>query len=207
MTKIKFCGLKRDEDIAFANQIMPEYIGFVFAEKSKRYIPPEKASLLKERLDGKIKAVGVFVNEQPQKAAELLNSGIIDLAQLHGDESDEYITALKNLTDKPIIKAFNIITESDVEFALKSTADYVLLDSAQAGSGTRFNWELLKDFNRPYFLAGGLNPDNIFGAVSMLHPYAVDVSSGIETNGVKDFEKMKRFAAIAKKSRHYMPIK
>lgn len=196
MTKIKFCGLKRQEDIDFANLILPEYIGFVFADKSKRYVSPEKAAVLKKRLDGRISAVGVFVNEEPLQVAELLTDGVIDIAQLHGGESEEYISCLRRLTDKPIIKAFNVTDESDISLALKSSADYVLLDSPLAGSGTRFDWELLKKFSRPYFLAGGLNPDNVFGAVQELKPYAVDVSSGIETGGVKDFDKMKRFAAV-----------
>ena len=196
MTKIKFCGLKRQEDIDFANLILPEYIGFVFAKKSKRYVSPEKAALLKKRLDGRISAVGVFVNEELLQVAELLNGGVIDIAQLHGGENEEYISELRKLTDKPIIKAFNVEDEGDISLALNSTADYVLLDSPLAGSGTRFNWELLKNFGRPYFLAGGLDPENVFGAVLSLHPYAVDVSSGIETGGVKDFDKMKRFAAV-----------
>lgn len=196
MTKIKFCGLKRQEDIAFANLILPEYIGFVFANKSKRYVPPEKAALLKERLDGRITAVGVFVNEEPQQVAKLLKDAVIDIAQLHGGEDEEYISRLRKLTDKPIIKAFNVTDENDIAAAYKSTADYVLLDSPLAGSGSRFNWELLKALGRPYFLAGGLDPDNVFGAVQSLRPYAVDVSSGIEMGGVKDFDKMKRFAAV-----------
>ena len=196
MTKIKFCGLKRQEDIDFANLILPEYIGFVFAKKSKRYVSPEKAALLKKRLDGRISAVGVFVNEELLQVAELLNGGVIDIAQLHGGENEEYISELRKLTDKPIIKAFNVEDEGDISLALNSTADYVLLDSPLAGSGTRFNWELLKNFGRPYFLAGGLDPENVFGAVLSLHPYAVDVSSGIETGEVKDFDKMKRFAAV-----------
>lgn len=196
MTKIKFCGLKRQEDIDFANLILPEYIGFVFAKKSKRYVSPEKAALFKKRLDGRINAVGVFVNEEPLKVAELLNGGVIDMAQLHGGENEEYISELRKLTDKPIIKAFNVEDESDISLALNSSADFVLLDSPLAGSGTRFDWELLKNFGRPYFLAGGLDPENVFGAVLSLHPYAVDVSSGIETDGVKDFDKMKRFAAV-----------
>ena len=196
MTKIKFCGLRRQEDIDFANLILPEYIGFVFANKSKRYVTPEKAASLRKRLDGRINAVGVFVNEEPLQVAELLNGGVIDIAQLHGGENEEYISRLRKLTDKPIIKAFNVTDESDISLALKSSADYVLLDSHLAGSGTRFDWELLKNFGRPYFLAGGLDPENVFGAVLSLHPYAVDVSSGIETDGVKDFDKMKRFAAV-----------
>lgn len=139
MTKIKFCGLKREEDIDFANLILPEYIGFVFADKSKRYVPPEKAAILKEGLDGRITTVGVFVNEEPLQVAELLKGGVIDIAQLHGDESEEYISRLRKLTDKPIIKAFSVKDERDIALAFKSSADFVLLDSPLAGSGTRFD--------------------------------------------------------------------
>ena len=198
MTKIKFCGIKREDDIAFANIILPEYIGFVFAKKSKRYVTPEKAAELKEKLDSRILSVGVFVNENPKKIAELLNNKVIDLAQLHGNEDEEYIRELRNFTSNSIIKAFNVTGDNEVKSALKSTADFIMLDSPLAGSGKRFTWNLIKNITRPYFLAGGLNPENVFGAVQTLKPYAVDVSSGIETDGVKDFEKMKRFAAVRK---------
>ncbi|MEE1025866.1 MAG: phosphoribosylanthranilate isomerase, partial [Acutalibacteraceae bacterium] len=194
----KFCGIKREDDIAFANIILPEYIGFVFAKKSKRYVTPEKAAELKEKLDSRILSVGVFVNENPKKIAELLNNKVIDLAQLHGNEDEEYIRELRNFTSNSIIKAFNVTGDNEVKSALKSTADFIMLDSPLAGSGKRFNWNLIKNITRPYFLAGGLNPENVFGAVQTLKPYAVDVSSGIETDGVKDFEKMKRFAAVRK---------
>lgn len=198
MTKIKFCGLKREEDISFANIILPDYIGFVFAKKSKRYVTPEKAAELKEKLDGRILSVGVFVNENPKEVAELLNKRVIDLAQLHGNEDEEYIRELKSLTSNSIIKAFSVTGENDVKSALQSKADLILLDSPLAGSGKQFNWNLLKNITVPYFLAGGLNHENVFEAVQKLKPYAVDVSSGIETDGFKDFDKMKRFAAVRK---------
>lgn len=198
MTKIKFCGLKREEDISFANIILPDYIGFVFAKKSKRYVTPEKSAELKEKLDGRILSVGVFVNENPKEVAELLNKRVIDLAQLHGNEDEEYIRELKSLTSNSIIKAFSVTGENDVKSALQSKADFILLDSPLAGSGKQFNWNLLKNITVSYFLAGGLNHENVFDAVQKLKPYAVDVSSGIETDGFKDFDKMKRFAAVRK---------
>lgn len=198
MTKIKLCGLSRPCDIETANAIKPEYIGFVFAPKSKRYVTPEKAKQLKQMLVPNIKAVGVFVDEEVETIAKLLNDGIIDIAQLHGNEDEDVIRRLRHLTNKPIIKAFRIQTARDIADAQSCTADYVLLDSG-AGTGTVFNWNLIQSINRPYFLAGGLSPDNAKDAVTMLHPFAVDVSSGIETDGVKDKTKMAKFVAAIRK--------
>lgn len=198
MTKIKFCGLTRICDIEEANNLLPEYIGFVFAPKSRRYISPDRALNLKRLLAPELKAVGVFVNEAPEQIVELLNKGIIDIAQLHGNEEEEYIGQLRQLTDKPIIQAFRIETAVDIERAEQSTADYVLLDSG-AGTGTAFDWKLIRDMKRPYFLAGGLSLDNAGKAISQLMPYAVDVSSGIETDGYKDKEKMAAFIAAVRK--------
>ncbi len=198
MTKIKFCGLSRPCDIEAANRLNPEYIGFVFASKSRRYITPEKAEDLKRLLNPKIKAVGVFVNELPENIACLLNGKIIDMAQLHGSEDGTYIRQLRQLTNKPVIKAFQIRSADDAEAANCCTADYVLLDSG-AGTGTVFDWKLIQDIKRPYFLAGGLGTDNAGYAVKMLQPFAVDVSSGIETNGIKDYAKMAAFAAAVRK--------
>lgn len=192
MTKIKLCGLTRPEDIQAANELKPDYIGFVFAPQSRRYVTPMQAAQLVELLDPEITVVGVFVNETIETISALRECGIIDVAQLHGDEDENYITALRELTDMPVIKAFRIETEEDVAAAEGSSADHVLLDSG-CGTGTAFDWSLIETIKRPYFLAGGLDPDNVRGAVETLHPYAVDVSSGIETNGVKDPEKMRKF--------------
>ena len=197
MTKIKFCGLTGDCDIDAANELRPEYVGFVFAPKSKRYVTPERAAELKRRLADGIKAVGVFVNDNLYHVAELLNRGVIDIAQLHGSEDEEYIGHLRQLTGKPIIRAFRIKTAEDIAEAEKCTADHVLLDSG-AGTGEVFDWKLIKNMKRPYFLAGGLSPDNVENAVEQLTPYAVDVSSGIETDGVKDKAKMAAFAAAVR---------
>ena len=198
MTKIKLCGLSRLCDIEAANELKTDYIGFVFASKSKRYVTYEKATELKSQLSPEIQAVGVFVNEHPQDVAKLLQNGIIDIAQLHGDEDEDYITQLRLLTDKPIIKAFRIETANDINTAKQSTADYILLDSG-AGTGTVFDWGLVTSIRRPYFLAGGLDTYNVADAVKALHPFAVDVSSGIETNGVKYKTKMTAFAAAIRK--------
>ena len=198
MTKIKLCGLSRLCDMETANELKPDYIGFVFVSKSKRYVTYEKASELKSRLSPEIQAVGVFVNKHPQDVAKLMQNDIIDIAQLHGDEDEDYITQLRLLTDKPIIKAFRIKTANDIKTAKQSAADYILLDSG-AGTGTAFDWDLIKSIRRPYFLAGGLDVDNVMGAVKELHPFAVDVSSGIEANGVKDKTKIAAFVAAVRK--------
>lgn len=198
-TKIKMCGLTRPEDIRAANMIMPEYIGFVFAPKSSRYVSPEKARSLKRLLSPDILAVGVFVRERPEVIAGLLNAGVIEMAQLHGGEPELEIRMLRELTGKPVIKAFRIESVRDTILAETSSADYVLLDSGSGGTGTAFDWSLIQHVERPYFLAGGLSPENAAQAVDLLHPYGVDVSSGIETNGTKDRKKMAAFAAAVRK--------
>ncbi len=198
MTKIKLCGLTRISDVEYANALKPEYVGFVFAPKSRRYVSRVRAAALKEKLEPDILAVGVFVNESLEVVAELLVRDIIDIAQLHGDEDEEYIAQLRKITDRPVIKAFRIRNEQDVLAAEDSSADYVLLD-AGAGCGKSFDWKLIENVSRPYFLAGGLRADNVEEAVGHLHPYAVDVSSGIETEGYKDREKMAAFVEAARK--------
>ena len=190
MTKIKLCGLSRVEDIEVANILQPEFVGFIFYEKSKRYISPAQAETLKNILDKKISAVGVFVNEKISAVAEIAK--FLDLIQLHGAEDENYISELKNFTDKKIIKAVQIKNADDLKLAENFSSDFILLDSG-AGTGKKFDWEILKNFHQKYFLAGGLNPENISNAIKILNPFAVDVSSGIETDGVKDAEEMKNF--------------
>lgn len=198
MTKIKLCGLSRPQDIQVANRLNPDFIGFVFASGSRRYISPQQGQALKALLSPKIQAVGVFVNEEAEMVSGLLNSGIIDLAQLHGSENASYLRRLRTLTAKPIIQAFQVASAQDVQRAQNSTADYILLD-AGAGTGTVFDWALLQHVGRPYFLAGGLAPHNVQDAVEQLSPYGVDVSSGIETDGEKDPAKMEAFVAALRK--------
>ncbi len=191
-TQIKMCGLRRPEDIRAVNGLKPEYIGFVFFPGSRRYITPETANALKEMLDPGIEAVGVFVDENPETVAELLADRTIDMAQLHGHEDEQYLARLRKLTDRPLIRAFRIRSAEDAMRAQASSADRILLD-AGAGDGKTFDWSWLRTVKRPYFLAGGLNPENAARAVLELKPYAVDVSSGIETDGFKDIQKMRAF--------------
>lgn len=193
MTKIKLCGLTRPEDIEAANALKPDFIGFVFAQKSRRYVSPEMAGRLRAGLDPGIRAVGVFVREKPEQVAALLNAGVVDLAQLHGGEDADYIQRLRALTDRPLIQAFRVDNAADLERARASAADCILLDNGPGGTGAAFDWALLRGFERPYFLAGGLGPENVAAAVTALHPFAVDVSSGIETAGIKVPEKMRAF--------------
>ena len=192
MTRIKLCGLMVKEDIACVNAIKPEYIGFVFYEKSRRFLLKEQAEGLKRELDHEIKAVGVFVDERPEVIAGYGEKGIIDLIQLHGHEDNAYIERLRKLTDLPVIQAFRLTPGRGTEAVMGSIADHVLLDSG-AGTGKPFNWSVLKKIDRPYFLAGGLSPENVGDAVKCLKPFGVDVSSGIETGGKKDYDKMKAF--------------
>lgn len=206
MTKIKFCGLRTMNDIKAVNLLLPEYIGFIFAATSKRYISPETAAFLKSQLHPSITAVGVFVQEDPEQIASLLNHNIIHMAQLHGGEDETYIQKLRTMTDRPLIKAFAIDRLETIALAQKSSADYVLLDSGKGGTGTVFDWSLLANIDRPYFLAGGLNSHNIEAALQLAHPYAVDVSSGIEKNGTKDFAKMNRFIQQVKNDVVYKPM-
>ncbi len=197
--KIKLCGLMRPSDIEAANLLHPDYVGFVFARKSRRYVSLERVKTLQELLHPDILAVGVFVDEKPDAVAAWLAAGVIDLAQLHGGEDEAYMEKLRGLTDKPIIKAFSVKGEGDIRNANESSADYVLLDAGDGGTGTAFDRELLAGMNRPYFLAGGLDPSTVGEAVRRWRPYGVDVSSGIETDGVKDAEKMREFVDHVRK--------
>lgn len=199
MTKIKLCGLTRPTDIAVANELLPDFVGFVFAKKSRRYISPSAAANLKKLLDEKISAVGVFVDEKISTVAEIAK--FLDLIQLHGAEDDAYISALKNTTGKKIIKAFKVKTAADLQAAKNCRADFILLDSG-AGTGETFNWQLLKNFEREYFLAGGLTCENVSDAVQILKPFAVDVSSGIESGGAKDAGKMRRFVENVRRQKY-----
>ena len=194
MTRIKFCGLSRKVDILAANELLPDYIGFVLWPQSRRYVSPERAEELRKMLDPGILTVGVFVDEKPEVIASLAEAGIVDIVQLHGHEDDDYINILRGLTSKEIIKVFH---GGDIISAQDSTADYVLLDSGM-GTGRVFDWSAIT-IMRPYFLAGGLTPDNVRLAIDTLMPFAVDVSSGIETEGIKDKAKMTAFIEAVRK--------
>jgi phosphoribosylanthranilate isomerase len=201
MTKIKLCGLSRRLDIETANELKPDYIGFVLWSRSSRYVFREKALELKRALLPEIKAVGVFVDEDPEVVAGYLKDGIIDAAQLHGKEDASYIRSLRSLAPgKEIIKALQIKDKECFDEQLKvfgekgAEPDFFLLDSG-TGSGQTFNWDIIRDadIGKPFFLAGGLDPTNVAAAVEKVRPFAVDVSSGIETEKVKDVAKMRAF--------------
>lgn len=195
MTKIKICGLFRECDIDFVNETKPDYAGFVIDfPKSHRNLSPERARELAKRLSPDIKAVGVFVDERPEVIAALANCGAIAAAQLHGSEDEEYIKNLRALCRCEIIQAFRVKDEAAVSRAARSTADYVLLDGGQ-GEGRLFDWKLAENFPRPCFMAGGLGADNAAEVIEKLHPYALDMSSGVETDRFKDLNKIR--AAVA----------
>lgn len=211
MTRIKLCGLTRIQDIEIANKLKPEYIGFIFWDRSSRNVSAIQAARLKGKLDPEIKAVGVFVDAPAEQVISYYNVGIIDIAQLHGNENEEYIKKLHD-AGLTVIKAFkmkktgenihlagNAITETYgkstddvITEAVKSSADYIMFDPGK-GEGATFNWQLIKGIKREFFLAGGLTPENIEKAVETVQPFAVDVSSGIETGGHKDPGKMAAF--------------
>jgi len=200
MTKVKICGLRRAEDIVFANELMPDYVGFVFAKASKRYVLPEEAKKLKWMLNPNICAVGVFVNEPMEQMLALIESRIIDAIQLHGAETQETVRALKSKPQAPIIQAFRIATSEDVRLAEQSAAAYILLDHGGGGTGESFDWSLLDGIKRPFFLAGGLSAENAGEAIARYKPYAVDSSSKLETDGVKDYKKMKAFVEAVRQN-------
>lgn len=189
-TKIKICGLFRLCDTDFVNEAMPDYVGFVFYEKSHRYITLEQAENLRQKISSAIKTVGVFVNASYDEIEKACFAKIIDVVQLHGDEDGIYLAGLrKKIPNIPIWQAFRIHSKEDVQLAMESTADMVLLDNGK-GTGNSFDWSFLDEVNRPYILAGGLNPEKIAQAVSRFHPDVIDISSGVESAGVKDKEKI-----------------
>lgn len=198
MTKIKICGLRSLADIAIANELKPDYIGFVFASKSKRYLTPAQAKHLKSHLSDGILAVGVFVNAPLEEIRALASSDVIDIIQLHGQEDEAYLAALRRLTKKPVLQAFRIERMADIEKAAASSADFVLLDNGPGGTGQRFDWSLAEKLDRPFFLAGGLDGQNVSQAIRQARPYAVDTSSGVEENSCKDHEKAKQFISAAR---------
>lgn len=194
MTKIKICGLRRPEDVAYANLCKPDYVGFVFAE-SKRKVTIEQARQLRKELSKEITAVGVFVNAPIEEVANLLNDKVIDLAQLHGDEDETYICAIRKRMERGgIIKAVRVASRESIRDCENMDVEYLLLDAfsekAAGGTGETFNWEYISAVAKPFFLAGGISSENVQRAIAMVSPYGIDVSSGVETVGLKDKEKM-----------------
>lgn len=193
MKKIKICGLSRPADIETINRVKPEYCGFIINfPRSRRNVSPETVRELRSKLVPQVIPVGVFVDRPPEMIAEMLNDGTVSVAQLHGNEDEEYIANLRKLTSRPIWQAFQIHSVEDVSRAARSSADLVLLDAGQ-GSGKAFDWSLLDGFPREFGLAGGLNLKNLSDALKT-RACLLDVSGGVETDGVKDAEKIKAFA-------------
>lgn len=191
MVKIKLCGLTRRCDIEWVNELLPDYVGFVFAG-SRRRVTDGQAEGLRKILREDIPAVGVFVDEPIDHVVSLVQRDVIQLVQLHGAEDASYIRELRQAAAVPVIQAFSVRSPADIQAAGRSSADFVLLDHGAGGTGRAFDWSLAAALDRPYFLAGGLHPGNA-AAAAELRPYAVDVSSGIETAGVKDRQKMIEF--------------
>lgn len=183
---VKICGLKRFQDIEYANELKPDFIGFVFALNKTRTVTPRLAYELKKNLDSDIKVVGVFRDNDISLIKEVINLGIIDHIQLHGNESDEYIRQVKEFTDLPIINAYR-----DSKYC-----DYVLYDNLDPGKGMKFDWSIISK-NKKFFIAGGITTNDI-PSIKELNPYCVDVSSSVETDGYKDYDKMKEFIRMVR---------
>ncbi|MCD8398361.1 MAG: phosphoribosylanthranilate isomerase [Lachnospiraceae bacterium] len=224
--KIKLCGLSRPVDIDSVNKAKPDYCGFIInVPKSIRNTTPDQVRALRKNLSPEIIPVGVFRNEPVENVAELLLDGTIQVAQLHGSEDEEYIRKLRTYGTFSIIKAFRVpsteelshqkqevspekadfepanrsagnVFSSWADMVNKSSADLVLLDNGGGGTGKTFEWTLANRIQRPYLLAGGIGPDNITEALDQLHPWGVDMSSSVETDGKKDREKM--LAAVSR---------
>lgn len=189
--KIKLCGLFRECDIDYVNEALPDYAGFiVMFPKSHRNIDLETAFHLRSRLDKRITPVAVSVNADLEGFAEYAKSGAADVLQCHGNESAEYIARLRDMTGVPIIKAVKVTRAADIENADRLGADFLLLDSG-TGSGLTFDHSLIpENITTPFFLAGGLTPENVREAALRVRPYGADMSSGIETNKLKDRKKI-----------------
>ena len=214
MQKIKLCGMMKPCDIEYANRVKPDFVGFIFAN-TRRKISATQAKQFREALDAEIPAVGVFVNEDISVIASLVQDGCIDMIQLHGEEDVDYIRRLREICGVPVIKAVKVQTVEQIRQAAALPVDYLLLDTYRegvlGGTGEAFDWELLREakaaagdtaegelFGKPYFLAGGLHAGNLREAAS-LGSYGLDVSSGIETDGSKDFTKMVEVMELVRK--------
>lgn len=203
MIKVKICGLRRPEDIEAANAAKPDYVGFIFVPETKRYVKPDLAASFRRDLAADIQTVGVFVNAPIEEIVAICQAGTIDLVQLHGEEDQAYIAHLKGQVDQHIIKSIAVGDELVVD---PNQADYLLFDSlspSRGGSGKIFDWQMVSAYQeKPFFLAGGLGIGNIEEALKVVRPYAVDASSSLETDGVKDPVKMQKFVAKIREVTH-----
>lgn len=194
--KVKICGLCRMQDVSYVNACLPDYVGFVFAE-SRRQVSSEQAKEMRKALNPRIQTVGVFVNEDIETIVQLCNQRTLDLIQLHGDENGDYLKRLASSTDIPIIRAVRVQSARQILEAEKQKCDYLLLDTyipgQYGGGGKSFDPKLVPPLSKPWFLAGGLDPGNIGEKIEKYHPFGVDVSSGVETEGRKDPKKIQAF--------------
>ena len=206
--KVKMCGISKVETIPAVVEAKPDYMGLVFAP-SKRQVTVEQAKMLVEALHKQckeqnnmvsIKTVGVFVNETLDNLVTIANEANLDVVQLHGDEDEAFIQSLKERTNVEVWKAVQIRRAADAEAWIDSSADMLLFDAyhkdERGGTGDVFDWSCLDTFERPFMLAGGIDSTNVARAIRTVRPYGIDISSGIETNGVKDDEKITAFTKI-----------
>ena len=201
MAKLKICGLTCEADVAAVNEVKPDFAGFVIEVPGRRRsVTPEQVKVLVKGLNEETLPIGVFVDAPPELPISLLRDGTLWAAQLHGNEDEDYIEKIQNMTGKPVIKAFSIKTPEDVKRALRSPADYILLDQGGGGTGKTFDWTLIPEIRREFFLAGGLGTENLRQAIREIRPYAVDLSSSVETDKWKDPEKIRQVVDIVKKS-------
>lgn len=199
MAMIKICGLREMEEIGALNRLKPDFAGFVFARSSARYISPQKAEELRKKLCTGIRSVGVFRDSTPEEIEFVTEICHVDLVQLHGHEGNDVIRRLQK--KHRVIRGLAIERESDIRLAEQSPADYILLDHGAGGTGETFDWSLLQSCRRPFFLAGGLGPDNVARAICETGAAVVDASSLLETAGRKDPRKMEAFVREARTCR------
>lgn len=196
MSKIKLCGLTRTEDAESANQARPDWVGFVF-DKGRHFLTDEAAAEIRRVLRPDIPAVGVFVNDAPEHIVALVEAGVIQGVQLHGHESEDYLRVLKRRLFCPFIRVVSVKTTEDVLRWQDTAADYLLLDHGKGGTGQSFDWALIPALSKPWIMAGGIGLANLERALSY-HPYGIDISSGAETEGLKDREKMIRLVQMVR---------
>lgn len=202
MAKVKISGISHEVEIGIMNELRPDYVGFVFLKNSNRFIAPEHAGYLRAKLNRTIKSVGIFSNASLDTVAMCVETAGLDFIQLDGDETREYIAALREYVHCPVIKSFRVKRAIDAERAMNTSADYVLLDSG-LGHGKVFDWSLICNTNRKYFLTGGLNIDNVAQALSIIpQPYALDVNTGVESNRLKDYRKVMKFILAVREFRN-----
>ena len=202
MTKIKICGIRRIQDAEYLNEFMPDYAGFILSKPFWRCIEKDHLEQVSAVLSPEIKRVGVFVNENLEYIKKF--APLLDVIQLHGDEENDLIVDLKNNTDCEVWKAVRVRTVDEIEQACKLSADKLLIDSyseeTYGGSGKVANWDIIKqaDITKPFFLAGGISSSNCIEAIESVKPYGLDISSSVETDKVKDREKIKEIIKTVK---------